>query len=119
MSTLLSLLCYVRGDNYNRVFNVKVPREEYVATLKKLIKEELKPDFDHIRADSLSLWNVSILHSERLQEDVESALAAESPLKASLSLKKFFPEQPEEEHVHIVVSPPSIPPRQCSYPFLS
>jgi hypothetical protein len=42
------------------VFPVKIAKEESVGTLKKEIKKEKKPDFDHIPADKLILWKVSL-----------------------------------------------------------
>ena len=42
------------------MFPVKIAKEESVGTLKKEIKGEKKPDFDHIPADKLTLWKVSL-----------------------------------------------------------
>jgi Crinkler effector protein N-terminal domain len=39
-NTMLRLFCYVRGDLYNRVFEVKIGKEESVAAHKENIKEK-------------------------------------------------------------------------------
>ena len=57
--SLLNLNCWVHGDELQNVFPVKIARDETVGALKKAIKEEKKPLFDHIPADSLELWKVS------------------------------------------------------------
>jgi hypothetical protein len=59
----LQLNCWVLGggDDPDRIFPVKIAKNETVGTLKKAIKDEKKPAFDHLTADSLSLWKVSYL----------------------------------------------------------
>jgi hypothetical protein len=57
---MLNLLCYVRGDDYKNAFRVTIGMEEWVADLKEAIKEKKRPYFDHIPADSLVLWKVSV-----------------------------------------------------------
>ena len=58
--SLLLLNCWVLGDDSTRIFPVKIDRDENIGTLKDAIKEKKKPAFDHITADSLDVWNVSI-----------------------------------------------------------
>jgi hypothetical protein len=59
MSNILELNCWVLGDATRRVFPVKIASSETVGYLKKVIKDEKKPVFDDITADSLDLWKVS------------------------------------------------------------
>src|SRR6267154_736510 len=59
MSNILELNCWVLGDVPRRVFPVKIGSAETVGYLKKAIKDEKKPLFDDITADSLDLWKVS------------------------------------------------------------
>ena len=42
------------------IFTVKINAAENVSTLKKSIKEEKKPAFDNIVANTLTLWRPSI-----------------------------------------------------------
>jgi hypothetical protein len=71
-STMLSLLCYVRGDDYNNAFIVEVDKTKTISHLRKIIKEEYKSKFDGIDAVSLSLWRTSVQYSENLKEDVDA-----------------------------------------------
>jgi hypothetical protein len=50
----------VLGDGPLNVFPVKISKTETVGVLRKLIKDEKRPVFDHVTADSLILWKVSI-----------------------------------------------------------
>lgn len=60
MATPLKLNCWVLDEDSTRIFPVEVDRNENVGVLKKAIKEEMKPAFDHITTNSLEIWNVSI-----------------------------------------------------------
>ena len=42
------------------MFPVDIAKEKSVGTLKDTIKDKKKPDFDHIPADKLTLWKVSL-----------------------------------------------------------
>ena len=57
--SILELNCWILGEDVNRVFPVKIQTTESVGALRKAIKEEKKPEFDHVPADSLKLWKVN------------------------------------------------------------
>jgi hypothetical protein len=61
MSDTLLLNCWVLGNDPKRVFTVKIGKKETVDDVKNVIKEEKKPELDHLAADSLQLWKVSEL----------------------------------------------------------
>jgi hypothetical protein len=46
----------VLGDDPSHVFTIEIGGTKNVSTLKKAIKNEKKPAFDHVRADALVLW---------------------------------------------------------------
>ena len=102
-SDLLNLNCWVHGDERQSVFTVKIPKTDNVSTLKKLIKDEKKPIFDHIPADSLVLWKDSVpideLDKLKLKPDGEAL----SPVD---ELSELFSDKPARKCVHIVVRPP-------------
>jgi hypothetical protein len=56
----------VFDDDPGHVFTIKMPSTETVSILKKEIKKEKEPAFDHVPADTLVLWKVSILASSRI-----------------------------------------------------
>jgi hypothetical protein len=55
----LSLNCFFLGDDPDRTFTVKIPKNKNVSILKKLIKEEKAPHLDYVAASDLDLWQVS------------------------------------------------------------
>jgi Crinkler effector protein N-terminal domain len=50
----------VKDDYYKHAFEVKIGKEEPVATLKKDMKEEKSQTFREVDAGSLVLWNENI-----------------------------------------------------------
>ncbi|KAG1887281.1 hypothetical protein F4604DRAFT_1721175 [Suillus subluteus] len=61
----IRLNCLVLGDDpWIHIFSIKIARTESVGDLKKLIKEEKRPEIDAVAADRLKLWNASNLMSQ-------------------------------------------------------
>jgi hypothetical protein len=102
---LLSLNCFVLGDDLKKVFTVKIEKTENVSILKKLIKEEKAPHLDHVAASDLQLWNVSIPVNGDADERLKSINNLE-PLGALLRLSDVFPPV-EESHLHVLVQAPT------------
>ena len=103
--SLLLLNCWVLGEDTTRIFPVEIDRDKNVGGLKKAIKEEKKPAFDNITADSLNVWKVSI----PIDEDVN--LEAQVKNLKVLETKSLLPVQPlsgifrnaVEERLHVIV----------------
>jgi len=103
--SLLLLNCWVLGEDSARIFPVKIDRDENVGALKKAIKEEKKPAFDHITADSLDVWNVSI------PIDEDTNLQAQVKNLKVLEAKSLLPMQPlsgifqnvVKQHLNVIV----------------
>ena len=105
--SLLLLNCWVLGEDSdsNRIFPVEVDRNKNVGDLKEAIKEKMKPAFDHITANSLDVWNVSIPIDEdtNLQAQVKGLRLHEK--------KSLLPVQPlsgifrnvVEQYLHVIV----------------
>ena len=55
---MLTLFCWILGDNPQRVFHVEIASSKTVDDLKDAIKMETHR-FDRIDADALRLWKVS------------------------------------------------------------
>ncbi|KAG5651228.1 hypothetical protein H0H81_009377 [Sphagnurus paluster] len=107
LPSLLRIFCYVRGDAFNDIFEVKITAEETVGDLKKVIKDKKKRAFDDIDAGSLVLWKVSIRCSESIKHDVEKLnFADEDSLRPYDILSDVFPDPLEKRTVHIMVTRP-------------
>ena len=112
MSLPLDLNCIVFGDDPSHIFPVKIANTESVGALKDAIKEKKKPIFNHVPADALDIFRVSIpvdeeldaaLQSFRLEHDPQNGVHHLSvPVKR---LKGVF-GGPIEEHIHVLVKRP-------------
>jgi hypothetical protein len=80
-----------------------------VGTLKEAIKDKKKPVLDHVTADSLILWKVSMAVDDGFKEKVRKVvLRDEEALSPVDRLSKGFLVQPEDGRLHIIVrSPPA------------
>ena len=56
MARSISLFCIIYGVQDAAPFSIKVTEEDTVHDLKKLIKEECKPEMDNIASHNLKLW---------------------------------------------------------------
>jgi hypothetical protein len=115
MATPLNLNCWVLGEDSTRIFPVKIDRDENVGALKKAIKQEMKPAFDPITANSLDVWNVSIPIDEdaNLEAQVKNLrLHEKKPLWALKGLLKIFSDL-DKETLHVVVKAPPISEHRC------
>ena len=105
----LELNCLVLGDDRSHIFAIDIDGTKKVSALKKAIKEKKKPVFDHVPADALEVFEVSIPDGDGLDaelkrfrpEDHRDHLLA-SPVKR---LKDVFGD-PKDEHLHVIVAPP-------------
>jgi hypothetical protein len=107
---ILELNCFVHDDDPRHVFPVKIARTESVGTLKKAIKEEKKVALEHVDADALRLWKVSIPVNGGFKENVSRVeLKDEDELSPVDTLSDVFSEVPARKHLHIIVfcSPPN------------
>jgi hypothetical protein len=64
MSGTLELFCWVQGDPHDQAFSLEIAGTKTVSALKKAIKAEKKPAFDHVPADTLKLWKVSASYQD-------------------------------------------------------
>ena len=59
ISDMLQLWCWVEGDDHKHTFPIEITGSKTIGELKKAIKKEKEPAFDHLPADILTLWKVS------------------------------------------------------------
>jgi hypothetical protein len=104
---ILELNCFIHGDDPGHVFPVKIAPTESVGTLKKYIKQEKQVALEHVDADALRIWNVSIPVDDDFEDSVNKLeLRVEEELSPVKRLSIL--DEPEDEHLHVVVrSPPA------------
>ena len=113
---LLQLNCLVFGDDPNHAFPVKIADTASVGALKETVKDNQRHVFQHVDAERLALWKISIPGDRNLEEKINNLdLANKEPLPHVLKLSKVFPDLPEEEHLHIIVGSLPAGEEACSY----
>jgi hypothetical protein len=102
---MLALNCWLDGDDVSQVFPIKIPGTESVGSLKDAIKAKKKPVLDHIAADSLLLWKVSIPDDANLKESLDNLNG--TFLSTSTAPVSFvFSDAPRSGYLHIVAKKP-------------
>ena len=105
MSDFATLFCLVYGQPSKRAFPVKIERGESVGVLQELVKEKKKPTLDHVPADALDLWQVSILQVD--DEGLNDFVLDDSKmLRSTREISSVFEGDPLRGHIHIIVRVP-------------
>ncbi|KAF8925514.1 hypothetical protein BGZ47_003224, partial [Haplosporangium gracile] len=106
----LSLFCLVNGEATSNAFSIKIPSNDTVDDLKKLIKAEKSNAFSDIDADQLTLWRVSIPDDD---DDDEISIVLDNvnnkdkkKLRATRGLLEIFPDKPPKNTIHVIVQRP-------------
>src|ERR1700685_1560405 len=116
MSGTLDLNRLVLGHDASRIFPIEIAENKSVRSLRKAIKDEKEHAFQHVDASNLILWQVSIPVNRNLTENLRKLdFVDDGSLLPVKRLSGVFSDQPEDEHLHIVVR---VPPAG-EYEFLS
>jgi len=99
------LNCFVLGDDEERVFSVKISRNDNVGILKKLIKKEKSPHLNHIAASDLDLWKVCL----RLDDPASKQPHSGPALIVNKRLFSLWDGDPSDDDLHILVKPHGTP----------
>src|SRR4051794_27189980 len=101
----ITLFCLVKGNTTANAFEVDIEKDKSVSHLKKVIKAEKAPEFDHFPADKLKLWKVKIPDD---QDDHLSNLSLQDQpeLLATRDIGDYWTEKPLKRHIHVLVEPP-------------
>jgi len=106
---ILKLNCFVQGDDRNQIFSVEIANNKSISALRDAIKEKKKPQLDHVTADSLHLWDVSIADDDDgFEEKVSKVVREQTKLSPVDQLSDVFSGELVRKHVHIVVKSPRI-----------
>ena len=107
MSGTLNLNCLVLGHDASHIFPIEIVESKTVGALKDAIKGKKEHTFQHVDADNLILWNVSISVNRNLTENLSKLnFVDEGSLLPVKRLSGVFSDRPEDEHLHIVVRAP-------------
>ena len=114
MSNTVTIICLVQGHSAERAFPVHISKSSLVGDLKKEIKKEKAPEFDHIAADSLELWKVDIPSHDAaaIQQLILEENEARGVHNSTIEIEEYFPA-PARRHIHIMVKPPTC---KCHFP---
>jgi hypothetical protein len=103
---ILELSCLIRGANANHIFPVKIASTESVGTLKEAIKDKKKVALQHIDADTLTLWKLSIPVDDNFENAKGIDLKDEELLSPVHRLSSIFPDPLPQRHLHIIIKLP-------------
>jgi hypothetical protein len=107
MSGTLDLNRLVLGHDASRIFPIEIAENKSVRSLRKAIKDEKEHAFQHVDANNLILWQVSIPVNRNLTENLRKLdFVDDGSLLPVKRLSGVFSDQPEDEHLHIVVRVP-------------
>ena len=108
----LYINCLVFGDGSSHLFTIEIEDTKNVSALKKAIKDEKKHSFEHVDADSLDIFKVSI----PMDDDIDSTLKRFQPehdpergvhhLSLPVKPLKGVFGDPIDEHIHVIVQHP-------------
>jgi hypothetical protein len=109
MSGTFNLNCLVLGHNASQVFPIEIAENKTVGALRKAIKDEKRHAFQHVDADTLVLWKVSMPVSRSLTDNLSKFdFVDEGSLLPVEELTDVFSDSPARRHLHIVVRAPPV-----------
>ena len=97
------LNCFVLGDDDERVFPVKIQRNDNVGILKDKIKKKKSHLLSDIDASDLDLWKVC----SPIDDPTSKRPQAERPLRDNKRLSSLWDGDPSDDDLHILVKAPS------------
>ena len=109
---LLELFCCILGDKSQNVFPIEIASDKNIGTLKKFIKNEKQPIFDHIPADNLALYKITVTEAtlddalKKIKINLENLENLEN-LWPIFKLSRAFPlPLADGEFYVVIVQPP-------------
>ncbi|KAG0336079.1 hypothetical protein BG004_008207 [Podila humilis] len=103
----LTLFCLVDGEIIS--FPVAIESDKTIGELKDLIKVKKPVDFEHVDANNLTLWKVSIPVAPKNER--KEIWLADVPSKEELDetddIADVFTEAPPKKRIHIIVQRPA------------
>ena len=114
MAGTLNLNCLVLGHDASHIFPIEIAERKTVGALKDAIKDKKEHAFQHVDADALLLWKVSILVDRSLTKNISKLdFVDEGSLLPVEELSDVFSDSLSRKHLHIVVRVP--PAGECEW----
>ena len=102
-SQLLSLNCFIHGDDPDRMFTVEVPKTENVSILKSLIKKKNSSSFGNVDAKNIDLRKVDF---PIVDFPTKNFLTDGPKLGSGELLLDVFPSELDIKFIHVIVYVP-------------
>lgn len=103
MSTSISLFCIVHREQDATPFPVRVNREDTIGELKELIKEQCRPEMDHIASRHLKLWK----WNKSVRKVTDADLNTTNSLDPMDTVDDVFEnDSPQRKVIHIIIKAP-------------
>ncbi|KAI9464384.1 hypothetical protein HD554DRAFT_1269969 [Boletus coccyginus] len=102
MSELFTLSCWIRGDDTEGIFNIKISPNEEIGAVKQKIKDCDSDTFGDVAPKSLRLYKLNA----PVPFDGLSAITLSTsgkPLTNALRISDVFATQPHRYHIHLIV----------------
>ena len=106
---MLSLTCYLLGDNVKQYFIVEIEESETVSILKDLIKEKKAPHLKDVAALDLDIWKVDLPITNLEKSLDEIRLDEDNSLSPVDVLSEVF-LAPAHKRIHVIIQAPSVKP---------
>ncbi|KAI9568318.1 hypothetical protein HD554DRAFT_757848 [Boletus coccyginus] len=106
-TTMLTLNCWIRGDDTGDIFNIKTFLNEDIGAVKQKIKDYDNDTFGDVGLKSLRLYKLNA----PVPFDGLSAVTLSTSgefLPSALKVSGVFATQPHEDHIHLIVDYPLI-----------
>ncbi|KAG2137839.1 uncharacterized protein EDB93DRAFT_1253496 [Suillus bovinus] len=98
----------VLGHDPHRIFAVDIAQTQ-TRTVGDLgnVTEDEKPEFEHIAADDLKLWQVDLTVNETIEHHLNNlTLDTKKLLSPGAKMLQIFDNAPQHNHLHIVIQCP-------------
>ncbi|KAF9147092.1 hypothetical protein BGX20_006757, partial [Mortierella sp. AD010] len=108
MTSEITLFCIVDGDS--TAFSIDIASTKTVDHLKKEIKKDQSPVFDHLRASDLTLWSVNIPCDDDEKPITLVDQTNRKKLRATSDISEVFGTAPPKKTIHCIVERPASAP---------
>ncbi|KAF8127416.1 hypothetical protein EV363DRAFT_43336 [Boletus edulis] len=105
----LTLTCWIRSEDPEAYFRVKISKTDTVLDLQEAIKNKKLATFSNVDADTLALYKPKTAVSKPYKEHLSKLILSEHGdfLQRGDELSDFFPEPPPKRDIHVIVDAPS------------